>query len=499
MALNIRRHVGIVLVAAVAATASRLLLHPILGERAAFLFAVIAVAVSAHFAGFWSGIATMGVTIPLAAVLFVPWSASGGPRDVWLQGALSALLSLPLAALGGRFHAVVAALSESLQRERRLLESERAARTEAERANRVRDEFLSVLSHELRTPLNAIVGWAHILKTQGDPDGRALETILRNADHQVRLLSDIADLSRIVTGKLVLDAAFVDVRAALDQALDAVRLSADARGVRLQIVVPAASLVVRGELDRLRQAFWNLLSNAIKFTPAGGLVQAEARREGELVIVTISDTGKGIAPEFLPHVYDTFRQEDASRTRRHGGLGLGLAIVRHVVQAHGGTIVARSEGTGKGTTFTVSLPAHLGTLTTTAALDLGRPQLAGLRVLIVDDDGDTRGLLARALGDLGADVVTAGSSAEARLEISKQLPDAIVSDIGMPEEDGLTFMRSLKAHRTHRDIPAVALTAYASESDRAEALAAGYFEHMSKPVPPYHLARVIVASLRRPS
>jgi signal transduction histidine kinase/CheY-like chemotaxis protein len=443
----------------------------------------------------------MVATIPLAAVLFLPGPGSAGAADPWLQGALAALLSLPLAALGGRFHAVVRALSESLQREHRLLESERAARTDAERANRVRDEFLAVLSHELRSPLNAIVGWAHILKTQGEtPDGRAVETILRNAEHQVRLLSDISDLSRVATGKLVLEALPVDVRSTLDQTMDAVRLSADARGVRLQMVVADRPLVVLGEADRLRQVLWNLLSNAIKFTPSSGLVRAEAFREGDAVVVTVSDTGQGIGSEFLPHVFDTFRQEDASKTRRQGGLGLGLAIVRHVVQAHGGSVVVRSDGAGRGTTFTVSLPAHLGsTPTTTTALDLSQPQLAGLRILIVDDDGDTRGLLARALSDLGADVVSAPSTAEARVEISRRIPDAIVSDIGMPEEDGLTFIRSLKGHKAHRSIPAVALTAYASESDRAEALAAGFFEHVSKPVPPYHLARVIVASLRRPS
>jgi signal transduction histidine kinase len=475
------------------AAALRVALDPILHERAVFLLFLIAVAICAHFAGFWAGFASAWLSV--SAVVGLQLLAPGGiGLHGWAQAALFMAIALPVSVLGGR-------LRRALDREHRLLESESRARAEAERASRVKDEFLAALSHELRSPLNAIVGWTHILKGMPLPPeaSRALETILRNADHQVKLMSEISDLSRIVTGKLVLEEALIDVRSALDQAVDAVRLAADARGLRLQLLISETPLVVRGDSGRLQQVFWNVLSNAIKFSPAGASVQASAAREGDMVTVRVTDTGEGIGPEFLPHVFDSFRQEDPSKARRHGGLGIGLAIVRYLTEAHGGEVHAHSDGPGRGTTVTIELPVFPGVSAQTAAADVSRPQLAGLRILIVEDDGDTRDLLARVLAELGAHVVATSSAAEARSQISVQPPDAIVSDIGMPDEDGLTFMRSLRLRPEHRDIPAIALTAYASAADQAEALDAGYHEHVAKPVQPYQLARVIDASLRRPS
>jgi signal transduction histidine kinase/CheY-like chemotaxis protein len=476
----------------------RLVLHPALGERGIFLLAVLAVAVSAHLAGLWAGVATMVLAVPMAAVLFLGGSGAAALSTAGLaQLVLAMTLAVPLSLLGGRFHRLVRELDDALRRER-------AARAEAEHANRARDEFLAVLSHELRSPLNAIVGWAHVLKAQSQTHdaARATETILRNADHQARLISDITDLSRSIAGKLVLESRLADIRSVLEQAVDAVRLSAEARGIQLQLVITDSPLFVQGDSARLRQAFWNLLSNAIKFSPPGGSVQASATCEGKSVVVRVSDTGQGIGSEFLPHVFDFFRQEDATKSRRHGGLGIGLAIVRQLTEAHGGTVRADSEGPGKGAAFSVTLPMRTGPVAVADAaetIDVGRPQLAGLRILVVDDDVETQELLSRTLGDLGATVVRASSAAEARLEVARQRPDAIVSDIGMPDEDGLAFVRSLKKDVKHAHIPAIALTAYTSTKDRGEALEAGYCEHVAKPVTPDQLARVIVAACGRPS
>ena len=489
-----RSHWIAVVVACVStATLLRLLLHSLLDQRAVFLVAVLAVAVSAHLAGLWAGLATTFLAVPLAAALFMESPGPGG-TPAWFQVLLPMLLALFLSLLGGRFHDMVRELDQALRRER-------AARSEAEQANRARDEFVAVLSHELRSPLNAIVGWAHVLKEKvRDPDAaRGIETILRNADHQVRLISDVTDLSRGIAGKLALERDLLDVRSVIDQAVDAARLSANARAIRFSVALPDPPLLVRGDPARLRQVFWNLLSNAIKFSSPGATVLVTAGTDGERVVVKVKDQGQGIGSEFLPHVFDLFRQQDATRSRSQGGLGIGLAIVRHLTEAHGGTVAADSQGPGMGAEFTVTLPCAGAGLDAIAPSVLGNPQLAGVRVLVVDDDRDTRDLLARSLGELGATVVSASSAAEARREIGKQRPDAIVSDIGMPDEDGLAFVRSLKKDEGHARIPAIALTAYASSRDREEVLAAGYCEHVSKPAPPYQIARVIAAAVRRPS
>ena len=488
--------VAVVVACVSTATLLRLVLEPLLGERAVFLLAILSVAVSAHLAGLWAGVTTMVLAVPLAAFLFsgeAGTSTSSTPE--WIQVALAMMLATPLSLLGGRFHRLLRERDEALRRER-------AARAEAERANRARDEFLAILSHELRSPLNAIVGWAHVLKgkSQAAEDARAVETILRNADHQVRLMSEMTDLSRGIAGKLVLESALVDVRSVLEQAVDTVRLSADARGIRLQFLVGDSPLPVLGDFARLRQVFWNLLSNAIKFSSSGATVQASAAREGDSVVVKITDTGQGIGGEFLPHVFEYFRQENATKSRRQGGMGIGLAIVRHLTEAHGGAVRAESDGPGKGATFTITLPiCSRPTVATITPDELGPPQLGGIKILVVDDDSETRELLSRSLGELGATVVGAASAAEARTEIARQAPDAIVSDIGMPDEDGLAFVRSLKKRADHAAIPAIALTAYASAKDRDAALEAGYQEHVGKPVPPHRLARVILSALRLPS
>ena len=490
---NQSHRVAVVVACVSTATLLRLLLQPVLGQRAVFLIAVLAVAISAHLAGLTAGIVTTALAIPIAAVLFLETPAPGG-TPAWLQVVLSIVLALPLSLLGGRFHHLVRELDEALRRER-------AARTEAEHANRARDEFLAILSHELRSPLNSIVGWAHVLKGRihAPDDVRGIETILRNADHQVRLIADATDLSRGIAGKLVLEDGIVDVRSVVEQAADAVRLSATARGIQVQVALADSPLLVQGDAGRLRQVFWNLLSNAIKFSPSGAAVRASTALEGEMVVVRVHDEGQGIGSDFLPHLFEIFRQEDATKSRPQGGLGIGLAIVRHLTEAHGGTVTARSDGAGKGADFIVALPSAGAALEAIAPTARALAQLGGIRVLLVDDDRDTVELLARALGELGATVVGASSAAEARAEISRQPPDAIVSDIGMPEEDGLSFVRSLKKHDTHALIPAIALTAYASTRDRKEALEAGYCEHITKPVPPYQLARVIAAAVRRPS
>jgi signal transduction histidine kinase/CheY-like chemotaxis protein len=489
-----RSHWIAVVVACVStATLLRLLLHPVLGQVGLFLIAVLGVAVSAHLAGLTAGIVTTVLAVPIAAALFLETPGPGG-TPVWIQILLPIVLALPLSMLGGRFHDLVRQLDQALRRER-------AARTEAEQANRARDEFLAVLSHELRSPLNAIVGWAHVLKdrSQTPDDTHAVEAILRNADQQVRLISEITDLSRGIAGKLLLETGVVDVRAVLDQAVDTVRLSASGRGVTIRLSLAESPLLVHGDPARLRQVFWNLLSNAVTFSAPGAEVQASAASQGDVVVVRVADEGQGIGHEFLPHVFEIFRQEDATKSRRQGGLGIGLAIVRHLTEAHGGSVAAHSDGVGKGAAFTVTLPSAGSAVDAMAPSAPGHPQLAGIRVLVVDDDRDTRDLLARSLGELGATVVGASSAADARVELLRQRPDAIVSDIGMPDEDGLSFVRSLKKHDEHARIPAIALTAYASTKDRKEALDAGYSEHVTKPAPPYQLARVIAAAVRRPS
>ena len=389
-----------------------------------------------------------------------------------------------------------------------LLAREREARRQAEEANRLKDEFLATLSHELRTPLTSILGWSRLLNTGLDERmrGRAAETIERNARAQAQLIDDLLDVSRIITGKLRLNTRPVELAPVIEAAADAVRPAAAAKGVTLRVLLDPPAGPVPGDPDRLQQVFWNLFSNAIKFTPAGGRVEARLTHAGGHAEVTVTDTGEGIAPEFLPHVFERFRQADGAITRRHGGLGLGLAIVRHLVELHGGTVRVESEGEGRGATFALRLPLLAPAAPAPGSAGGGRKQssalpgdcasLAGLRVLVVDDDADTRTLLRALLERCGAAVALAASAAEALEHLRRAeaaLPDVLVSDIGMPHEDGYQLIRRVRALPAERggQIPAAALTAYARVEDRARALAEGYQAHVSKPVDPAELTAVI--------
>jgi signal transduction histidine kinase/CheY-like chemotaxis protein len=399
---------------------------------------------------------------------------------------------------------------EQLQRahgelERRI-EERTALYREAEEANRLKDQFLATLSHELRTPLNAIVGWTRMLADgQLDPDtqARAVASIDRNARAQTKLIEDILDVSRIVSGKLHLNVRAVDLGALVQAGVDSVAHAAEAKEIRLESSVDPAAAAVSGDPDRLQQVLWNLLSNAIKFTPRGGRVSVRVTRPDSQVEIVVADDGIGIRPEFLPHVFERFRQADASSTRAHGGLGLGLAIVRHLVELHGGTVRTESPGEGKGATFRVLLPlataeprvAWGDAAGRTARADLGGPNLRGVRVLVVEDEQDSMELIRTALARLGAEVVAAGGTEEALARFDAAVPDVIVSDIEMPGHDGYELIRRIRArppeHGGH--VPAAALTAYARTEDRRQALLAGFQMHVAKPIEPEELVAVVAS------
>jgi CheY-like chemotaxis protein len=386
----------------------------------------------------------------------------------------------------------------------------RLALAAAEEANRLKDEFLAVLSHELRTPLNAILGWARMLRagTLSDADvPRALETIERNAHAQAQLIEDLLDVSRIVSGKLRLDMRPVDIGEVIEEAVDTVRPTADARGVTLTVVINHVG-PVSGDAHRLRQVIWNLLSNSIKFTPQGGRIDLRVDQAASMVRIMVSDSGQGIDPEFLPHVFDRFRQASSTpgQTRRKG-LGLGLAIVRHLVEAHAGTVSAESDGIGKGATFTVEIPVMVGrTVLSTEPPHGYSPStleanlsLAGIRVLVVDDDPDARDMLKVALEQYGATVRVATSAEEALADVALEYPDVLVSDIEMPDMNGYELVRHLRRsdNQALRRLPAVALTAYARTEDRVKALLAGFQTHVPKPVEPAELVTVIASLAQR--
>ena len=407
---------------------------------------------------------------------------------------------------------------EAQRRREELLAVERAARAEAERASRMKDEFLATLSHELRTPLNAILGWAQILRVSGEDLAEGLATIERNARAQTQIIEDLLDMSRIISGKVRLDVQRVDLADVVRAGIDTVRPAAEAKGVRLHTALnPAAAAAgtVSGDPNRLQQVFWNLLSNAVKFTPQGGHVDVRLERVDGHVEFSVADTGEGIRPEFLPHVFDRFRQADASTTRQHGGLGLGLSIAKQLVELHGGTVRATSAGPGRGSTFVVALPLtvihpdsrprtdrdagrlHPGAAALPSDLSQGAcPQLDGVRVVVVDDEADARVVVRRLLEDRAASVRTAATADEAVRLVESERPDVLVSDIGMPGEDGYSLIRRVRALGPERggNVPAVALTAYARAEDRVRAVRAGFQTHVAKPVEPAELV-TMVASL----
>jgi len=393
----------------------------------------------------------------------------------------------------------------------RLLENEQRARREAEEASRVKDEFLAMVSHELRTPLTAILGWVRMLR-DGDLDaetaGKALQAVDRNAKSQAQLIEDLLDISKIVSGKMRLNVRPVEPSTVINSAIEAVRPAAHAKGIRLQLIIDPDAGPVAGDHERLQQVVWNLLSNAVKFTPEGGRVEVRLERVDSHALMTVSDTGQGIRPDFLPHVFDRFRQADSSITRTFGGLGVGLAIVKSIVELHGGTVRAESEGAGRGAAFTVSLPLAsvrkeaVGTETEArqsshaAAPPLCPPELDGLKILVVDDESDTCEMLRIAFEQCGSDVKTAESAAGALALVEAWKPDVLVADISMPEMDGYELIRRVRARGAHNGggLPAVALTALARVEDRAKALSEGYQMHVAKPVELEEM-RAIVASL----
>jgi PAS domain S-box-containing protein len=403
---------------------------------------------------------------------------------------------------------IVRGMAHDATERRQALKREKEARLEAEAANRVKDEFLSTLSHELRTPLTAIMGWADLLlHDEVDPQKQpqAIETIFRNANSQCQLINDLLEVSRIITGKLRLEFVSCELQSVIEAAAESIRPTAEAKGVRLQVLLEPNVGPVFGDPERLQQIVWNLLSNGVKFTRKGGLVQVTLQRINSHIEVVVIDTGIGIHPDFLPHVFDRFRQADGSTTRTYGGLGLGLAIVRHLVELHGGTVLADSAGEDHGAKFTVRLPAMIAhvhplpedfkqpALAEVEARDRQISSLQGLRVLVVDDEIDARTLLTMMLERCGAQVVAVGSSREGLESIETWLPDVLIADIGMPVEDGYGMIRKIRKLPQTKggQTPALALTAYARTEDRVRALSEGYQVHLAKPVDRYELAAVV--------
>ena len=400
-----------------------------------------------------------------------------------------------------------------LERER-LLQTAQAAQKEAEQANRLKDEFLATASHELRTPLTAVLGWSRMLRTgklDAENSARALEAIERNATLQTKLIDDLLDVSRIITGKLIIDRRAIEMAHVVTDAVNTVSPAADAKNIKIVTSFDTEAGPVLGDANRLQQVVWNLLSNAVKFTPKNGRIEIALRRVDSQVEISVSDSGEGISSEFLPYVFERFRQGDGKTTRLHSGLGLGLAIVRQLVELHGGTVKAHSDGPGRGATFKVRLPV-LSINSVPGSDTAGRdstsikarvmnglslecpPRLDGVCVLVVDDDSDTRQMLKAVLSECQAHVIIAASAAEAIDEIERRKPDVLVSDLGMPEHDGYQLIKKVRgmesADHTAR-IPALALTAYAKAEDRVRALASGYQVHLSKPVEPAEFVLVI--------
>lgn len=464
------------------------------------------------FNALWSSYAFTFLLIPLIPIaLDAPSPAQLAITNQELEDSRNRIQSINVE-LEQRVQKRTAQLEASNRAKDEALIREQVIRESAEAANRAKDEFLSVLSHELRTPLNAILGWSQMLRKQHlsqDRAMRALETIERNARSQAKIIEDILDISRIITGKLRLQVSPVNLVTVIEAAIESVRLAAEAKSIRIQSVLDSSKNPISGDADRLQQVIWNLLSNAIKFTAKGGQLQIRLELVNSHVEITVSDTGQGISPDFLPYVFDRFRQHDSTTTRSYGGLGLGLAIARQLVELHGGTISVASPGIGQGTTFIIKLPVMIihkpssepEALDSIAEADRridAEPTLEGLQILVVEDEADSLELLSTILQGYGAQVIPVASVSEA-LEIIEnatgQSLDILVSDIGMPNEDGYSLIRKLRQLEAQRGgwIPAVALTAYAKSEDRRQALLAGFQMHLPKPVEPADLAAVIAS------
>jgi len=376
------------------------------------------------------------------------------------------------------------------------------ARNVAEEASKLKDDFLATMSHEIRTPLNAVLGWARILRTQPRLKSRdhALEVIERNAASQLRLVEDLLDMARVISGKLRLELKTIAFEDVVRAAIDVVTPAAAAKNIAISTSFDPGRPVINGDFDRIQQAVWNLISNAVKFTEPGGRVDAQVSSSGAFVELTVRDTGQGIARDFLPYLFDRFRQADASASRRHGGLGLGLALVRQIVELHGGSVSAASAGPGRGSTFVVRIPRASGQ-TEPPVVTTEPVTLKGIHILIVDDNADGREMLSTALRDYGAKVRVAASSAEALVMLKdKPGPDVLISDIGMPDSDGYEFIRRVRtsANAAIRLLPAIAVTAYANPEDRIRATVAGYQAHLAKPVDAALVASSIAALVIKP-
>jgi signal transduction histidine kinase len=392
------------------------------------------------------------------------------------------------------------------ERTRRAELAAQRARQSAEEANRAKDAFMATVSHELRTPLNSILGWAHLLKVNPPDEAtlrRGLDTIERNAKVQVQLIEDILDTTRVMSGKLHVELRPLDFAELVRGAVESQKPAADAKGLKLECAICTGLVVVNGDADRLQQSVWNLLSNATKFTPAGGFIRVELTATASEVMLSVTDSGKGITPSFLPHVFDRFRQEDSSATRRFSGLGLGLALVRHLVLAHGGEVTAESEGEGKGSTFRIVLPLEAGRVvrrygnehasapppSSRGQAPIGR--LVNMRVLVVEDDDDARELLVTVLTDEGALVETARTADEALAKLDAARPDVLLSDIGLPGADGFELIRRVRERRPAEKLPAIAFTAYSQSEDRDLAHRAGFQAHVAKPASPAEVVRLV--------
>jgi len=489
---------------AIAATAvafiARFLLKSALGYVAPLLMFTFSVVVSAWYGGLGPGLLATALSLLLGDYFFIDESPAERIEEVIFLGIGISISILSQARL-------------SLEAKRQhLLAREQDARRAAEDANRLKDEFLSTVSHELRTPLTAINGWAQMLRAgrlNAAQSARALETIVRNAKSQNQLINDLLDVSRIIAGKMRLEVEPLKLGSVIEAAIETVRPAAEAKGIHLSALLDPAADTMSGDAERLQQVVWNLLSNAVKFAPNGGRVEVRLKRADSRVEIIVADNGQGIKPEFLPYVFERFRQEDGGANRQQGGLGLGLAIVRHIVELHGGTVRVASDGLGRGATFTVALPAAQHRAMSPPELRdnaAGRtlespnpPSLVGMRALFVDDEADAREIITMILAECGADVRTASSATEALTACDEWRPDVLISDIGMPGEDGYTLIKKLRErevlHGGH--IPAIALTAYARREDRLRALSVGYEHHIPKPIEPDELLAVVASLANR--
>src|SRR5262245_55518669 len=486
---------------------ARFLLKSALGNVAPLLMFILSVMVSAWYGGLGPGLLATALSLLLGDYFFIAQSVAERIEEVIFLGVGASISILSQTRLS-----LLAKRQQLLASEQEARMTAEDARCAAEDANRLKDEFLSTVSHELRTPLTAINGWAQMLRAgrlNAAQSARALETIVRNAKSQNQLINDLLDVSRIISGKMRLDVTLLKLGSVIEAAIETVRPAAEAKGIHLSALLDPAADTMSGDAERLQQVVWNLLSNAVKFAPNGGRVEVRLERAGSYVKIVVADNGQGIKPEFLPYVFERFRQEDGGTNRQQGGLGVGLAIVRHIVEQHGGTVRVASEGLGKGATFTVGLPIALGRgelpAESRGAAAGGRlasenpPTLAGVRALFVDDEADARELIAMMLTEGGAEVRTAVSATEALAACDEWRPDILISDIGMPGEDGYTLMKKLRAWESQRGghIPAVALTAYGRREDRQRALSVGYEYHVPKPVDPTELLTVVASLTNR--